>query len=79
MAIFTTRNEGYTIAKINRKSRNIAAARRNIANYDRFDLLLERGKKQELKDYAESRGETLSGFIRRAIQETLERDNDKIK
>lgn len=46
----------------------------NAANYDRVELRLPKGLEQLLQDHAESRGETLNGFVNRAIQETLSRD-----
>lgn len=52
-----------------------AVAKFNAANYDRIELRVDKGQKQALKAHAESRGETLNGFVNRAIQETLERDN----
>ena len=57
------------------ESQRKAVAKYNAANYDRVELRLPKGKKQELKDHAEGRGETLNGFVNRAIEETLERDN----
>lgn len=52
-----------------------AVAKYNAANYDRIELRIEKGQKQALKDHAEARGETLNGFVNRAIQEAVERDN----
>lgn len=52
-----------------------AVAKFNAANYDRIELRVDKGQKDALKAHAESRGETLNGFVNRAIQETLERDN----
>lgn len=52
-----------------------AVAKFNAANYDRIELRVDKGQKQALKAHAESRGETLNGFVNRAIHETLERDN----
>lgn len=57
------------------ESQRKAVAKYNAANYDRVELRLPKGKKQELKDHAEGRGETLNGFVNRAIEEALERDN----
>ena len=46
-------------------------------NYDRIELTVKpNGKKEKIKVHALSRGETLNGFINRAIDETMERDND---
>lgn len=52
-----------------------AVAKYNAANYDRIELRIEKGQKQALKDHAEARGETLNGFVNRAIQEAVARDN----
>ena len=41
--------------------------------YDRVNLTLPKGRKEEVK--AEQRGESLNGFIQRAIDETIQRDN----
>lgn len=45
------------------------------ANYDRLDLTMPKGRKEELKAHAQARGESVNAFINRAITETLERDN----
>jgi predicted HicB family RNase H-like nuclease len=44
-------------------------------NYDRFELLTPKGNKDKIKAHAEKQGESLNGFINRAISETMERDN----
>ena len=44
-------------------------------NYDRIELTVPKGKKDILKTHDESKGESLNGFINRAIDETVERDN----
>lgn len=46
------------------------------ANYDRQELTMPKGKKDAVKAHAESRGESVNGFINRAIDETMERDNE---
>lgn len=43
-------------------------------NYDRIDLTVPKGKKAKMKNHAESQGESLNGFVNRAINETMERD-----
>ncbi|MBR4489506.1 MAG: hypothetical protein IKR49_03215 [Clostridia bacterium] len=50
-----------------------AVAKYNAANYDRVELRVEKGKKDEIKAFAESRGESLNGFINRAIDEAMQR------
>lgn len=52
-----------------------AVAKYNAANYDRVELRLPKGQKEELKAHAETMGdESLNAFVNRAIRETLERD-----
>ncbi len=43
-------------------------------NYDRINLTVPKGAKESIKSHAESRGESVNGFINRAINETIERD-----
>ena len=43
-------------------------------NVDRVNLIMPKGQKAKIQDYAKSRGESLSGFINRAIAETMDRD-----
>lgn len=52
-----------------------AVAKYNAANYDRVELRLDKGQKELVKVHAEAQGESLNGFINRAITETMERDN----
>ena len=44
-------------------------------NVDRVNLTMPKGKKDTIKAHAEARGESVNGFINRAIDETMERDN----
>ena len=43
-------------------------------NYDRINLTVPKGEKDTIKTHAESRGESVNGFINRAISETMSRD-----
>lgn len=45
-------------------------------NYDRVNLTMPKGRKEEIKAHAESRGESVNAFINRAIIETMERDGN---
>ena len=47
----------------------------NAKAYDRINLTVPKGQKEKLSAHAEARGESLNGFIKRAIEETLKRDN----
>ena len=44
-------------------------------SYDRVNLTLPKGRKIELQAHAEKNGESLNGFINRAIDEQIKRDN----
>ena len=44
------------------------------ANYDRIEFKAPKGRKAEIKAHAEARGESVNGFIGRAIDETMARD-----
>ncbi len=44
--------------------------------YDDVRLQVKKGKKEIIKAHAEARGESLNGFVNRAIDETMERDDE---
>lgn len=44
-------------------------------SYDRINLTVPKGKKDVIQAHAETYGESVNGFINRAIEETIERDN----
>ena len=46
-------------------------------NYDRIELTTPKGKKAEIKAHADDLGESVNGFINRAIDETMERDRNQ--
>lgn len=46
-------------------------------NYDRVNLTLPKGQKETIKAHAAARGESVNGFIGRAIAEAMERDSSK--
>jgi predicted HicB family RNase H-like nuclease len=47
----------------------------NAKAYDQINLTVKKGEKEELQAHAAERGESLNGFVNRAIHETVERDN----
>ncbi len=49
----------------------------NAENYERISLVVPKGKKEAIKSHAESQGESLNGFISRAIDETMQNDTNK--
>lgn len=42
--------------------------------YDRVNLTMPKGKKDEIQAHATQKGESVNAFINRAITETMERD-----
>ena len=48
------------------------------SKYDRFGLTMPKGNLDTIKAHAEAHSESVNGFINRAIQETMERDNDVV-
>ena len=43
-------------------------------NTDRVNLVMPKGKKERVQEHARSRGESLSGYINRVIDEAMERE-----
>ena len=43
---------------------------------DEIKLRVPKGEREIIKSHAEKMGQSLNGFVRRAIQETIERDNN---
>lgn len=50
-----------------------------LENQDEIKVRVPKGRKAELQAHAEQQGESLNGFIVRAVDETIERDNGKIE
>ena len=46
----------------------------NAQNYDRINLMLPKGMKERIRILAEARGESVNGFIKRAIEARLVMD-----
>lgn len=51
-----------------------AVAKYNSANYDKILLTVKKGRREVIKAHASAMGESLNGFINRAIAEAMERD-----
>ncbi|WP_106762808.1 hypothetical protein [Pseudoruminococcus massiliensis] len=62
----------------NSKARIEANNRYNAKAYDRINIAIKKGSKAKIQAHAESKGESLNGFIKRAIKETISRDNEMI-
>lgn len=52
-----------------------SAKKWDAANFDRLSIALPKGRKETVQSHAAARGESVNGFIGRAIGETMERDN----
>jgi len=51
-----------------------ADAKYALKAYDRLEIKVKKGRKIELQTHAAECGESLNGFVNRAINETMERD-----
>lgn len=57
------------------KAQQKAVNKYMASNYDRINLTVPKGQKETIKAHAESMGESVNGFINRAIMEVTEMDN----
>ena len=48
----------------------------NAENYDNLRIVVPKGKKEKIKAYAESKGESINGFVNRAIDEAMENEGE---
>jgi uncharacterized protein (DUF1778 family) len=58
------------------KAQQKAVNKYMAANYDRINLTMPKGKKDLIQAHAEAKGESVNGFINRAINEAIERDKE---
>lgn len=72
MRVNITVKEGGIMGKAATKAKN----KYNAENYERISLSVEKGQKDIIKAHAERKGESLNGFINRAINETMEREKE---
>ncbi len=61
------------------KAQQKAVNKYMTANYDRINLTVPKGQKDMIKLHAESNGESVNGFLQRAITETIQRDTATIQ
>ena len=57
------------------ESRKRANAKYNAKAYDKTMIRLYAGELDTIRNHAQQRGESLNGFIGRAIREQIQRDN----
>lgn len=65
-------------AKIS-KSQQASVNRYMKKAYDRINLTVPKGDKERIEAHAAGRGESVNAFIRRAITETMDRDENGTK
>lgn len=56
------------------KAQQKAVNKYMAANYDRINLTVAKGRKSVIQARAVTKGESVNGFINRAIDEAMERD-----
>ena len=64
------KKEGYIMALSEARKR--ANAKYNAKAYEQIPIRVPKGKKKQIQEYAEQRGETTNGFINRLIDEAME-------
>lgn len=57
------------------EARQRANRKYNEKAYDRIELKVPKGKKSDLQEHAADRGESLNGFVNRAIDNQVSQDN----
>ena len=58
------------------EARRRANEKYNAKAYDEIKARVSKGHKAEIQAHAEARGESLNGFVNRAIDETIQRDKE---
>jgi len=53
-----------------------ATARYNKKNYDRINVVVPKGKRQIIKDFAANQGKSLNRFICEAIEAQMHNENE---
>ncbi len=46
----------------------------NKENYDRIEIIVPKGKKDQIKAAADARGESVNSYINKAVEERMERE-----
>ena len=58
------------------KAQQRAVAKYMKENYDNVQLRMPKGKKDKIKAFAESKGESINGFVNRVIDEAMNEKNE---
>ena len=57
------------------KAQQKAVSKYMKENYDLYQIRMPKGRKSDIKAHADAKKESMNGFIMRAFNETMERDN----
>jgi len=69
--------KGRNILSPNSEARKRANAKYALKAYDRLEITVKKGRKDDIKAHAAECGESLNGFVNRAINEAIERDKQE--
>lgn len=58
------------------KAQQKAVAKYMAENYDEIKVRVPKGKKDKIKAHAEKHGESLNGFVNRAVDEAMSKDSN---
>ena len=58
------------------KAQQKAVAKYMAENYDEIKVRVPKGKKAKIKAHAEKNGESLHGFVNRAVDEAMNKDSN---
>ena len=64
------------MAELKGNSQTRAKNKYNAKAYDSLRIVVKKGEKDIIKSHADKQGESLNGFVNRAIVETIQRDNN---
>lgn len=59
------------------KAQQKAVAKYMRENYDVYQIRMPKGKKDAIKSFADSNGESINGFILRAIDEAMQQPKNR--
>lgn len=62
------------MTKQNGNSQTKAKNRYNAKTYDSLRIVVPKGKKDIIKDFADKQGKSINGFVNEAIEEKMERE-----
>ena len=58
------------------EARRRANEKYNAKTYEEIKVRVQKGQKEVIKAHADKQGESVNGFVKRAISETMQRDGE---